>query len=129
MDGSAEAKIIAIACSAPPKGYKRWTLRLIADRYVELGYADSISHMTVSRALKNELRPHLKSEWCIPPHQNADFVAKMEDVLEVYSRPYDPKRPVVCMDEKPIQLLSEIWAPLPLKPGSEAKEDHEYIQE
>ena len=45
--------------------------------------------------------------WCIPPKQNADFVAHMEDVLSVYSRPYNAKRPVICMDEKPYQLLDD----------------------
>lgn len=45
--------------------------------------------------------------WCIPPKQNAEFVARMEDILSVYSRPYNEKRPVVCMDEKPYQLLDE----------------------
>ena len=50
--------------------------------------------------------------WCIPPKQNAEFVAKMEDVLEVYSRPYNEKRPVVCMDEKPFQLLDEKLEPI-----------------
>lgn len=45
--------------------------------------------------------------WCIPPHQNAEFVSKMEDVLSVYSRPYNEKYPVVCMDEKPYQLLED----------------------
>ncbi len=45
--------------------------------------------------------------WCIPPKQNAEFVARMEDILEVYARPYNPKRPVVCMDEKPYQLLED----------------------
>ncbi len=45
--------------------------------------------------------------WAIPPEHSARFVAKMEDVLEVYARPYDPKRPVICMDEKPMQFLGE----------------------
>jgi transposase len=52
VDGNLEAHIIAICCSEPPKGYERWTLRLIADKCVELGYVDSISHMTVKRTLK-----------------------------------------------------------------------------
>lgn len=46
----------------------------------------------------------MKKMWCIPPRQNAAFVAAMEDVLEVYSRPYNPLAPVVCMDEQPIEL-------------------------
>ena len=53
----------------------------------------------------------------------------MEDVLEVYSRPYDHARPVVCMDEKPFQLLGETREPIPAKPGKVEKVDHEYIRE
>ena len=52
VDGKLEAHIISICCSQPPEGYQRWTLRLIADKCVELGYVDSISHMTVMRTLK-----------------------------------------------------------------------------
>ena len=61
--------------------------------------------------------------------QNAAFVAAMEDVLEVYSRPYDPTRPVVCMDEKPFQLHGEAREPVPMKPGKVEKVDNEYIRE
>jgi len=64
--------------------------------------------------------------WCIPPAQNADFVAKMEDVLDVYALPYDEEYPVVCIDEKPYQLLDEVCEPLPMKQGSPAKIDNEY---
>ena len=56
----------------------------------------------------------MKKMWCIPPKQNAEFVARMEDVLEVYSRPFDEKQPVVCMDEKPFQLLDEHIEPIPM---------------
>ena len=52
LDGDAEARLIAIACSKPPEGRNEWTLRLLADRLVELSVVDSISHMTVSRTLK-----------------------------------------------------------------------------
>ncbi len=52
LDGDAEAHLIAVACSEPPEGYKRWTLRLLADRMVELAVVDSVSHMTISRTLK-----------------------------------------------------------------------------
>ena len=70
----------------------------------------------------------MKKCWCIPPKQNAAFVACMEDVLEVYHRPYNPEFPVVCMDEKPYQLLGESRPPLPMKPGSPKCEDSEYIR-
>ena len=53
----------------------------------------------------------------------------MEDVLEVYTRPYDPKRPQVCLDETSRQLLGEVTPPLPPAPGQVAKEDHEYVRE
>lgn len=67
--------------------------------------------------------------WCIPPKQNAEFVAHMEDVLEVYSRPYDEKKPVVCMDEKPFQLLDEMFTPIPMnKDNHNKKYDCEYIR-
>ena len=65
--------------------------------------------------------------WCIPPEQDAAFVARMERVLDVYSRPYDARCPV-CMDEQPYQLLSETRPPLPTMPGKEAIVDHEYVR-
>jgi len=71
----------------------------------------------------------MKAYWCIPPEQNAAFVAAMEDVLEVYSRPYDPARPVICMDEKPYQLLGEVREPIPAEPGDVEKVDSEYKRE
>ena len=52
LDGRAEARLIALACSKPPAGKRRWTLRLLAERVVELGYADAVSHETVRRVLK-----------------------------------------------------------------------------
>lgn len=71
----------------------------------------------------------MKAYWCIPPEQNATFVAAMEDVLEVYSRPYNPARPVICMDEKPYQLLGEVRNPIPAEPGAVEKVDSEYKRE
>ena len=52
----------------------------------------------------------------------------MEDVLAVYARPYDPRRPVVCMDEKPYQLLGQVRDPIPAEPGHDRKEDSEYVR-
>ena len=108
VTGEVEAHLIALACHNPPEGYCKWTLRLLSERMVQMNYIDSISHTAVGTVLKkNSLKPHLVEEWCIPKEQSADFVACMEDVLEVYSRPYDERYPVVCMDEKPLQLLGE----------------------
>ena len=62
----------------------------------------------------------------IPPDQNADFVCAMEDVLEVYHRPHDPQRPVVCFDEASKQLVKETRTPIPAAPGRPATTDYEY---
>ena len=67
--------------------------------------------------------------WCIPPEQDAAFVAAMEQVLTVYHRPYDPLFPVVNMDEQPIQLISHSRASLPMRPGATEKVDYEYVRE
>jgi DDE superfamily endonuclease len=62
----------------------------------------------------------------LPPKANAGFVAAMEDVLEVYAQPYDPKRPQVCFDEGGKQLIGEVRPPLPVRPGTPRREDSEY---
>jgi len=62
----------------------------------------------------------------IPPEQNAEFVAAMEDVLEVYQRPYDASRPVVCLDEQSKQLIRETRTPIPAAPGRPERTDYEY---
>ena len=64
--------------------------------------------------------------WCIPPKANAEFVWKMEDVLQVYKRPYDPLRPVVCMDETSKQLIGETRLPVDAAPGQPRRVDYEY---
>jgi hypothetical protein len=62
----------------------------------------------------------------IPPKQNAEFVAAMEDVLEVYQRPRDPQRPLVCLDEQSKQLIKETRTPIPAAPGRVERCDYEY---
>lgn len=80
------------------------------------------------RAKKNELKPHRKKYWVIPPDQNGEFVAAMEDVLEVYHRPYDDRFPVVCMDETSKQLVAETRIPIPIAQGRSARFDYEYAR-
>lgn len=62
----------------------------------------------------------------IPPQQNAEFVARMEDILELYQQPEDPLRPMVCMDEQPVALRRDVREPIPAAPGRKAREDFEY---
>jgi hypothetical protein len=72
------------------------------------------------------LKPWKREQWVIPPEHNGDFVARMEQVLDVYKRPYDPRRPVVCMDESPRQLIRETRLPLVPGRGTAARYDYEY---
>jgi hypothetical protein len=67
--------------------------------------------------------------WCIPPKQNGHFVARMEQVLEVYRRPYDARRPVLCLDEQPFQLISESRRSIPMGKGQPKRIDYEYTRE
>lgn len=67
--------------------------------------------------------------WCIPPQQDAAFVCQMEQTLEVYKRPSDARHPVVCMDEQPVQLVSEVSSPLAATPGQPQRIDYEYVRE
>jgi hypothetical protein len=70
----------------------------------------------------------LKQQWCIPPEANAEFVGALEDVREVYHRPFDPKRPLVCLDEASKQLVGETVQPLPPEPGQPERFDYEYVR-
>ncbi len=126
LTGKEEALLIATACSRPPKGRARWTLELLADELVKLTEHDGISRETVRRRLaENDLKPWRKDMWCIPK-VDGEYVARMEDVLDLYSEAADPDRPVVCFDESPTQLIGEVRAPIPAKPGQLERYDCEY---
>ena len=130
LDGVQEAYLIALACSTPPKGYQLCSLRLLAEKMVRLEYVHELSYETVRQVLaENELKPWLREEWCIPPQENAQFVYRMEDVLDVYQRPFDPRYPLVCFDETPVQLVSETRKAIPMKVGQPERWDYEYHRE
>lgn len=126
LTGKEEALLVATACSAPPAGRKRWTLELLADEVVRLTEHEELSRETVRRRLaENRLKPWRKDMWCIPK-VDAEYVARMEDVLDLYGEAPDPKRPVVCFDESPNQLIGEVRAPIPAEPGQPERYDYEY---
>ena len=79
-------------------------------------------------AEKNEIKPWLREQWCIPPQASAEFVCAMEGVLEVYHRPYDAKRPLVALDEASKQLVGEVVQPIPAAPGQPERFDYEYVR-
>ena len=123
-----EALLVATACSAPPAGRARWTLGLLAGEMVRLTEHRSLSTETIRRRLsENQLKPWQKKMWCIPK-VDAEFVARMEDVLELYAEVPDEQHPVVCFDETPRQLIGESRVPVVAKPGRRARFDYEYVR-
>lgn len=126
LDARMEATLVAVACSKPPTGRARWTMRLLADRLVVLTDLDTVSADTVRRRLADKkIKPWQKKMWCIPAF-DSDFVAHMEDVLDLYAEEYDPLRPVVCFDEAMKQMVAETRVPIPAAPGRRERFDYEY---
>lgn len=126
--GREEALLVATACSAPPAGRARWTLELLADEMVKLTEHADLSRETVRRRLaENELKPWRKDMWCIAKVDGA-YVARMEDVLDLYAETPDPRRPVVCFDESPTQLIGEVRQPIAARPGQLERYDCEYCR-
>jgi transposase len=128
LSASDEALLVAVACSSPPSGQARWTLELLADEMVRLTVHETLSGDTVGRRLAEmELKPWREKMWCIPA-VNAEYVARMEDVLALYAEEPDPSRPVVCFDETPRQLIGEARVPIRVEPGKPARVDYEYVR-
>ena len=128
LDVTDEALLIAVACSKPPAGRARWTLQLLADEMVRLTAHESVSDETIRRRLRDiDLKPWQEKMWCIPK-VDAEFVARMEDVLSLYAEPPDDRTPVVCFDETPRQLIGEERVPIQPEPGKRARYDYEYVR-
>lgn len=127
VDGFTEGLLISLACCSPPKGRARWTLSLLQEKAKEI-MKFSLSIETIRRTLvKNKLRPHKIKYWCnLMPSE--EFRIRMEILLTLYALIYNKKRPVVCMDEKPYQLLGDARKPKPMIPGSDKKVDSEYVR-
>ena len=123
-----EALLVAVACSQPPAGRARWTMDLLAGEIVRLTSHETLSGDTVRRRLAEvTLKPWQEKMWCIPT-VNAEYVARMEDVLDLYAAAPNARRPVVCFDETPRQLIGEARVPLPAEPGTPRRVDYEYVR-
>jgi transposase len=126
LSGKETALLVATVCSSPPEGRKRWTLELLAGEIVQLTEHDGLSRETVRRRLaEDDLKPWLRKMWCIS-QVDGTYVARMEDVLDLYAEEADPMRPVVCFDESPTQLIGEVREPIPAAPGQPERYDCEY---
>ena len=126
LSAKQEVQLVALACSDPPQGCARWTLKLLANALVEVIDHPSVSRETIRRRLDdNDLKPWQQKMWCIAKI-DGEYIARMEDLLDLYAEPHDPKRPVVCFDESPIQLIGEVRVPITPKPGKRYRYDSEY---
>ena len=114
-----------LACSDAPKSYARWSLRLLADNLVTLEINKPVSHMAIHRLLKKEIKPWLKKHWCLGKIDSR-FICAMEQILDWYEKSYNSRVPVICVDERPCQLIGNIVVPIPMKPGSPKKIDYHY---
>jgi transposase len=128
FDDRERSRIVAMVCSQPPRGFYRWTLDLIVEEAQKRQLVDGqISRETVRVILQeHDLKPWQEKMWCIA-ELNEEYIERMEDVLDVYQRPYDPQRPVICVDEKPVALFSDATPRLPPRgPGEVLLKDYEY---
>jgi transposase len=128
FDDRERSRIVAMVCSQPPQGFYRWTLNLIVEEAHKRQLVEGeISRETVRVILQeHDLKPWQEKMWCIA-ELNEEYIQRMEDVLDVYERPYNPKRPVICVDEKPVALFSDATPRLPPRgPGEVLLKDYEY---
>jgi hypothetical protein len=129
FDGEKEAKLIALACSKPPKGRARWTLRLLENKVVELGIVDRASDSTICRVLKKTLSsPIAGSAGSSQPKANGCARSRHETRWRSITRARDPDCPPVCLDETSKQLIAVTRLPIPMKPGRAGRYDYEYAR-
>jgi len=109
-----------------PKGPCPLDAQLLAGAIVKLTDHNSLSHETVGDAWR-KMTSNPGAKTCGAFHRsNGEYVARMEDVLDLYAEAPDPKRPVVCFDESPVQLIGEVRQPIPARPGRFERYDYEY---
>ncbi len=126
LDAGSEALLISLACTKPPRGCARWTLSLIADKFISLSDVEPVSVETIRRRFKeNDLKPWQRKMWCMGK-MNADYVAQMEHVLDLYAQPENIDEPVVNFDEAMKQLVADITPATRAKPGQTERLDYEY---
>lgn len=98
LDGEGEAHLIALTCSDPPRRTSPLDTASFARAVCEVGVCrPSLARNRSHHVKKNELKPWQKEQWCIPPKSSAEFVCRMEDVLNTYVQPANPQRPLVCV--------------------------------
>ena len=127
LDARLKSYIVASVCSDPPEGFDRWTLELLQGEILRSELVETISLESIRLILKeHDLKPWQQRSWCVPK-LDEEFIERMEDVLDVYAGAQaNSSKPLVCLDEKPIQLLDHARPPSGIAPGQPAKIDYEY---
>lgn len=128
FDDRERSRIVAMVCSDPPSGAYRWTLDLIAEESQKRNLLDKdISREQVRIILQeHDLKPWQEKMWCIPK-LDTEYISRMEDILDIYEKPYNKDKPVVCLDEKPVALISDTRERIkPDEHGGVLKKDYEY---
>ena len=128
LGNSVKARIVAIVCGSPPEGFDRWTLELLRTRITKDGIASNISKEAIRLILKeHDLKPWREKMWCVP-ELTPEYISRMETVLDEYETPYDPENPLVCVDEKSVQLLADKKEAVLMEEGNVKKIDYEYVR-
>lgn len=126
FDDRIKSQIVAIVCSDPPDGFDRWTLELIKEEAIKTKIVEGISRETIRIILQeHDLKPWQQRSWCVPELDEA-FINRMEDILSLYEEDYSSDFPLICIDEKPIQLSSDTRPESGISLGSPKKVDYEY---
>ena len=108
LDANQKQRIIAMVCSDPPEGRARWTVRLVAEEAVKRKLVPRWEGKRFGFCCSTTISSRGGKKMWVVADLDEEYVAKMEDVLEVYERPYDPEEPVVCLDEKPVTLHADV---------------------
>ena len=128
FDDRDKCRMVAMVCSDPPDGFDKWTLDLIVE---EMKNRESIviSRETVRIILhEHDLKPWQQKMWCIPI-LDEEYISRMEAILDIYAADKDSKIPLLCLDEKPIQLTEHKRSPLKIREGYTKKVDYEYSRQ
>jgi hypothetical protein len=119
-------QIVAMVCSDPPAGRARWTVRLIAEESIRRKLVPKVGRETIRILLQSHDTKPWRIKSCCIAELTPEYIRNMENVLATYERPWNEKQPVVCLDEKPVQVQADVRAPLPArKPGQIARQDNE----
>ena len=103
LDTRQQAAIVAMVCGPPPAGYARWTVRVTTEESQRRGIVADVGRETVRHVLSPPRAEAVAKMWCVPT-LDAEYIANMEDVLNVLARRYDVREPVVTVDERPVAL-------------------------